>query len=401
MGGASHSARPAASGVGVRRSAVGGRADRAGRRAMARRARAACESCGEARAALRRPATGARLCRACFARAFEDEVHATIVRDGLFAPGQRVAIGASGGKDSTVLAKVMAVLNERHGYGLNLFLLSVDEGIAGYRDDSLETVKSNERTYGIPLTIVSYKELYGWSMDEIVSAVGAKSNCTFCGVLRRQALERGARHVGADVIATGHNADDVAETVLLNLLRGDAPRLRRCTAGITGGEGGGKEGVAAVPRVKPLRLAYEKEIVMYAYFEKLEYFSTECIYSPNAYRGWTRDLIKQLEAARPRAILDVVRSGELMRFPAEEAGRGKATMSQSLGACERCGFMSSQRLCKACILLEGLNRGTPKLALGRHAKSLTNDAVAGVASGSRAGNDGAPAKPRRRLTEVL
>ena len=123
--------------------------------------------------------------------------------------------------------------------------------------------------YGIPLEIVSYKELYGWSMDEIVKAVGAKSNCTFCGVLRRQALERGARLLRTDCIATGHNSDDVAETVLLNLLRGDAPRLRRCTAPRTGGEGGEQLPGGAVPRVKPLRLAYEKEIVMYAYFLKV------------------------------------------------------------------------------------------------------------------------------------
>ena len=71
-------------------------------------------------------------------------------------------------------------------YGLQLFLLSVDEGIAGYRDDSLETVKRNQEQYDLPLKIVSYKDLYGWSMDEIVKQIGTKNNCTFCGVFRRQ-----------------------------------------------------------------------------------------------------------------------------------------------------------------------------------------------------------------------
>lgn len=46
--------------------------------------------------------------------------------------------------DSTVLAYVLSGLNQRHNYGLDLFLLSIDEGITGYRDDSLETVKRNE-----------------------------------------------------------------------------------------------------------------------------------------------------------------------------------------------------------------------------------------------------------------
>lgn len=45
--------------------------------------------------------------------------------------------------DSTVLAYVLKKLNEEYNYGLNLILLSVDEGITGYRDDSLEVKKIN------------------------------------------------------------------------------------------------------------------------------------------------------------------------------------------------------------------------------------------------------------------
>jgi len=128
----------------------------------------------------------------------------------------------------------MKTLNERYQYGLNLFLLSIDEGITGYRDDSLEvstdrhffllhcinidhkTVKRNQQQYDMPLKILSYDELYGWTMDRVVSTIGKKNNCTFCGVFRRQALDRGAASLGVDHIVTGHNADDIAETVLMN-----------------------------------------------------------------------------------------------------------------------------------------------------------------------------------------
>jgi cytoplasmic tRNA 2-thiolation protein 1 len=96
------------------------------------------------------------VCHPCFFQVFEEEIHHTIVSNNLFKPGERVALGASGGKDSTVLVHVMTTLNARYSYGLDLELLSVDEGIKGYRDDSLDTVKKNQLTYQIPLTIVSY-----------------------------------------------------------------------------------------------------------------------------------------------------------------------------------------------------------------------------------------------------
>jgi len=159
-----------------------------------------CACCSTKKATLKRPKTGLPFCQEC----------------------------------STVLAYVMKTLNERHDYGLELFLLSIDEGITGYRDDSLETVKRNQVQYSLPLKIVSYEELYGWTMDAIVQKIGLKSNCTFCGVFRRQALDRGALLLGVDKIVTGHNADDIAETVIMNVLRGDIARLKRCTSITTG-----------------------------------------------------------------------------------------------------------------------------------------------------------------------
>ncbi|XP_025099459.1 cytoplasmic tRNA 2-thiolation protein 1-like [Pomacea canaliculata] len=311
---------------------------------------AVCASCG-GKAALKRPKTGHALCKECFYFAFEEEIHYTIESAELFKPWETVAIGASGGKDSTVLAYIMKLLNERHGYGLNLVLLSVDEGITGYRDDSLETVKRNQKQYGLPLKIVSYEELYGWSMDDIVKQIGLKNNCTFCGVFRRQALDRGAMMLNVDKIVTGHNADDIAETVIMNILRGDISRLRRCTAIMTGTDG-------ALPRCKPFKYTYEKEIVMYAYYKNLDYFSTECIYSPNAYRGHARKYIKDLEKIRSSAILDIIHSGE--RLSVKEDVRMPVQRT-----CQRCGYISSNEICKACVMLEGLNKGRPRLGIGK------------------------------------
>jgi hypothetical protein len=48
----------------------------------------------------------------------------------------------------------------------------------------------------------------------------------------------------------------------------------------------------------------------YAYFKKLDYFSMECVYSPDAYCGHARAFLKDLEAARPSTIIDIIHSGE-------------------------------------------------------------------------------------------
>ena len=448
-----------------------------------------CATCQTSRAQVLRPKNHVRLCAPCFISTFETEVAETITSTSLFSSGERIAIGASGGKDSTVLASVLKILNERHGWNLDLILLSVDEGITGYRDHSLDAVRRNAADLGLPLHIVSYAELYGWSMDEVVKQVGKKGNCTYCGVFRRQALDRGAAQLGVRHVVTGHNADDVAETVLMNLLRGDLPRLGRATsivtstpaAGVKSTDGEKEVGITNVKRSKPLMYAYEKEIVLYAHHRKLDYFSTECIYSPEAFRGSARTLIKNLERIRPESILDVVRSGidmaklvpeadggckgacgqdgrkNQVEIDVEEeddgnggcgtgAGRGSggemaemekklqqddravvqgseteiqlpeairgqrhdrqikvernangvttgqrhdrndagavqsvpirtkkssnggringmSSSKQKLGQCERCGYLSSQAVCKACVLLEGLNKSRPRTAI--------------------------------------
>ena len=118
----------------------------------------------------------------------------------------------------------------------------------------------------------------------------------------------------------------------LTVMRGDIARLGRCTSICTQGED-------TIRRSKPFKYAYEKEIVMYvfltfrrgdgailinfisdyryAYFKKLDYFSTECIYSPDAYRGHARAFLKDLEAARPSAIIDIIHSGEAFEVKEE------------------------------------------------------------------------------------
>ncbi|NXT20382.1 CTU1 protein, partial [Syrrhaptes paradoxus] len=293
--------------------------------------------------------------------------------------GDVVAVAVSGGKDSTVLAHLLR--GGEHGdppSQFKLVLLGIDEGIEGYREAALAAVRRSRRD--LPLLLVSHRELFGWSVDEVGGLLGGdggqlggaggklggvggsqggsrgSSRCTVCGVWRRQALERAARALGVDWIATGHNADDIAETVLMNFLRGDPNRDPVAPGRVR------QPPVAtpwpAVARWKPLRHAYEKEIVLYAHFRRLDYVSTECVYAPHAYRGHARALLKDLEATRPSSVAALGHSGRRLAISAEVA-------TKTLGACRRCGFAASQELCKACVLVASLERGLPRVGLGK------------------------------------
>lgn len=92
-----------------------------------------------------------------------------------------------------MLASVLKTLNERYNYGLDLVLLSIDEGIKGYRDDSLETVKRNALQYDMPLKIVGYDELYGWTMDQVVATIGKKGTAHTAGYFEGKLLIEGRK----------------------------------------------------------------------------------------------------------------------------------------------------------------------------------------------------------------
>jgi cytoplasmic tRNA 2-thiolation protein 1 len=101
--------------------------------------------------------------------------------------------------------------------------------------------------------------------------------------------------------------------------------------------------------------------------KKKTYIYIHHSYSKEAFRGGARGLVKDLERVRPSAILDIVRSGEMMRTATADsdvaAPRRSTAKLPEMRTCEQCGYMASQKLCKACVLLERLNAGRAKVAV--------------------------------------
>ena len=291
-------------------------------------------------AVISRRENGVRLCQQHFIQFFESKVYRTIISGSMISEKEKIAVALSGGKDSTAL--LFCLHRILSGQDVEIVAITVDEGIAGYRDDTILAARAIAERLGVEQQVVSFREEYGQSLDEMV--VGRHvAPCTYCGVFSKHALNRAAKSLGADKIATGHNLDDEAQTVMMNYLKGDMERLmrlrpRRAQKGL-------------VPRIKPLRAVPEKEIALYCMLNDVFFLSRECPYANLSLRSEVRDMMNILESGFPGTKLSTVRGFE--RMAEEEQDRWPQI---ELFACRQCGEPCVGERCKACELREGMGR---------------------------------------------
>jgi uncharacterized protein (TIGR00269 family) len=265
----------------------------------------------------------------------------------MFTWRDRIAVAVSGGKDSLSLLTLLAKIIQRHPKAY-LSAITVDEGIKNYRDEALKFVKERCNELNVENHTVSFRELYGFTLDEIVKQVkpqeaGQLSPCAYCGILRRRALNVAAMEVGANKIATAHTLDDEAQTILMNFLRGDLQRLiaeKPVTTFVH---------PRLIVRVKPFCEIPEKETALYAYLRKIAFQSLPCPYAQYALRNDTRAILNYMEQLHPGTKFTVFRSAIHIRN-ALEATTEKKTYSE----CSECGEPTSQHLCKVCQMLREL-----------------------------------------------
>jgi uncharacterized protein (TIGR00269 family) len=291
--------------------------------------------------------SGEKLCSKCFTKSIEDKVKATIARNRMFKPDDRIAVAVSGGKDSITLLHIMTKF-EKLFPKASLCAVTVDEGIRGYRDEAVRLASEYCQRSGVEHFITSFKDLFDVRLDELVSLLKDKvrtgnealSPCAYCGVLRRRALNVVARQAKADKLALAHNLDDEVQTILLNIMHGDAPRIARIKPVL------GEAHAMFVPRVKPICEVLEKEIAFYAYLRKTEFQSIPCPYAPTAMRNDIRQMLNRFEEKHAGTKYTVFRSVEKIR-PALEAAE-KETV---LHACKVCGEPTVGETCKPCEML--------------------------------------------------
>lgn len=273
-----------------------------------------------------------------FVRYIEKKVKATISKWKLLEPDSKIAVAVSGGKDSMTLLHILNKIEA--DFPSELFIVHLDEGIKGYSDKNREIVSKIAKELGIPLYVASYKELFGFSMDEIINIPRGRrkfASCTFCGVWRRWGLNYLALKAGADRLATAHCLDDEAQTILMNVLRGSLVNILKLKPFPVLSE-------KIVPRIKPFREIAEKEIAFYAYLEDIPFNDIPCPYAEEGMRWDIRLWLYQLEEKNPGTLYNILRFGERLVLLFEK--REKLSIKEK-EYCKICGFPASGELCKA------------------------------------------------------
>jgi uncharacterized protein (TIGR00269 family) len=282
---------------------------------------------------------GTHLCNDHFLQYFKRRVKKDIKKQGKTENNSKIGVAISGGKDSVVALHVIHDIFSRRK-NVEVFAITVDEGIKGYRDKSIISAKKNCEKLDIPHHIVSFKKQIGITMDEIASKHDELGECSYCGVFRRVCLNNKSKELGVNKLVTGHNLDDMAQSILMNFANGDMQKLARLGPHT-------KIQPGLIPRMLPLRTIPEKENMLYAIINNIEFHDAECPYSIRALRGIFRDIIDELEYRNPgtrHSLLnsyDSIKDLLIRKYPPADLNR-----------CKKCGEPTSQDLCKACILKE-------------------------------------------------
>jgi uncharacterized protein (TIGR00269 family) len=257
----------------------------------------------------------------------------------MFEFNSTIALGISGGKDSLVMLKLLHELESKKPHA-EIIAICIDEGIEGYRKEALSLAKKVCKKYDVEMNVFSFKSLFGETMDIISNKKRELSTCSYCGILRRRAFNEAGKQLNADVIATGHNLDDMAQSVLLNILRGDISKWSSFNPT-------GSQLTNFIKRVKPLCEIPERETTLYAYLNDIPFQSIPCPYANESMRTDIRNFLNRMEEKRPGTKFITLKTGLKLRE--------NINHNYTINNCTRCGETTPNKLCRVCQILDTLD----------------------------------------------
>lgn len=278
-----------------------------------------------------------------FLERIERKVRQTIEKYSLLAKKDRILVAASGGKDSTVLLHIL------HKLGYPIEAITINSFIGNYSKESLDNLKRFCSGLGIRLHEISLRDEFGYSLCYIRSILNSKGlnlkSCTICGVLRRYLLNKYARKLGATKLVLGHNLDDEAQVIMMNLIRGDlsvSARLGPMTGII--------KNQKFVPRVKPLYLVSESDIKQYSRSMGFPVKYGECPCSADSLRRSMKSVFAELEKEVPDVRKKIVISFLKILPKLKKLYKNE----DEIAYCRSCGEPAQKEMCKTCQILQNI-----------------------------------------------
>jgi tRNA-5-methyluridine54 2-sulfurtransferase len=276
----------------------------------------------------------AGFCRDCFLRHCHEQVRRAIDSYDMIAPGERVLVAVSGGKDSLALWDVLLDL----GYEADGLYLGL--GIGEYSDASGEFARAYAAGRQATLIEVDIPTEYGFDIPGGARAA-KRVPCSACGLSKRHLFNAVATDRGYDVLATGHNLDDEAAVLFGNVLRWDTSYLGRQLPVLPASHGFAR-------KVKPLVRLGEREMAAYCVLRGIDYIVEECPMAVgNKHLGY-KDALNQIEVQSPGSkaafyFSFIDRVSSLFTPETEEEREG-------LHPCPGCGSPTTGELCAFCKL---------------------------------------------------
>jgi uncharacterized protein (TIGR00269 family) len=313
-----------------------------------------CRKCG-VKASVNMRQHKLALCREHYLEWVPEQTERFIKKYQMFTRGEKILVAVSGGKDSLSLWDILT----RLGYQVDgIYLgLGIDSGIQ-YSSESQRLTEKFAHENNLRLHIVDIEKQYGQPIPVLseMTQRGKGKPCAVCGLTKRHEMNRIARELGYDVLATGHNLDDEAAVLFGNTLTWSGEYLLRQGPVLPAYEG-------LARKVKPLCRFYEREMTAYALLCGIEYIYKECPYAEGSTSIYYKEILNQLETARPGAkltfylrFLEARQNGELfIKHNHEQA---------HLHPCTNCGQLTSAPgLCSFCRLIEKVNAAPAGAAL--------------------------------------
>lgn len=229
----------------------------------------------------------------------------------MIEPGDKIAVGISGGKDSAVLFQALIQLKRFYPIPFDLVGITIDLGF----DTKLQTDKIKEVALknNIPYSVVETQ------IKEIVFDIRKEENpCSLCAKLRKGALMDAAKELGCNKVALGHHYDDVVETFFMKLFyEGNIG----CFSPVT------YLSRKDITQIRPLIFAPEWEIKSTAERLGLPVFKNPCPADGETKRQEIKDLISSLKKTYPdlkEKVFGGLCRGKLSGFTDERTPRRKS-----------------------------------------------------------------------------